>query len=184
MHTCTHAHAHTCTCTCTCTCCVHVHVHVHVHVNLHVHVHLHVHMHMHMCMWLQAPLWAAAMADGRPHVAAALLRSLLLAAPFTPHHVRYLVITPLLLAAPFTPQHARAAAQQAHAHVHLHAHAQCMCIATWHPGCNLRSGAGCSPMCARRGCCARCWACACSPPRPGPRLPTRSVAASGRCSSR
>ena len=54
-------------------------------------------------MWLQAPLWAAAMADGRPHVAAALLRSLLLAAPFTPHHVRYLVITPLLHAAPFTP---------------------------------------------------------------------------------
>ena len=47
------------------------------------------------CYWAslldgQAPLWAAAMADGRPHVAAALLRSLLLAAPFTPHHVRLL----------------------------------------------------------------------------------------------
>ena len=58
-------------------------------------------------MWLQAPLWAAAMADGRPHVAAALLRSLLLAAPFTPHHVRCLIITPLLHAAPFTPHHVR-----------------------------------------------------------------------------
>jgi hypothetical protein len=71
-------------------------------------------------MRLQAPLWAAAMADARPHVAAALLRSLLHAAPFTPHHVRYLVITTLLHAAPLMPHHSHPAALQPHGHGHGH----------------------------------------------------------------
>ena len=41
---------------------------------------------------------------------------------------------------------------------------------------------GCNPICARPGCCARYWACACSLPRPGPRPPTHSEAVSGTCS--
>ena len=89
-------------------------------------------------MRLQAPLWAAAMADARPHVAAALLRSLLHAAPFTPHHVRYLVITTLLHAAPLMPHHSHPAALQPHGHGHGHGMCMCMCMATaiWLPGYN------------------------------------------------